>query len=130
MNDDAKQEHLHNVLSRTGGYGPLYVRDDSTGELGEDAFRLAKPEEIGATYSALMAGSVKVRVGSIEIDAQLPADYPKDGPIGTFLLGQDATVTLDGEPYGERTGLKLQRVEIVIEHNKPLKVAIEGTPSV
>lgn len=112
MNDDRK------VL-----YIECSIDEDTSG------FRAATAEEIGATVQHLRAGSLSVRVGNIEIVAKQEGVDPKsDYAKHTFLLGQDADVTIDGQSYGERTGLRLHSVEIKIERDKILLVRVEGTP--
>lgn len=100
----------------------LYVHED------DGTLRAATPEEIGATIQRLSAGKLHVRVGSIEIDAQIPGGDSALPAVASFLIGQDANVTIDGQPYAERTGLRLHRLTIEIAHNEMLKVIVEGTP--
>ena len=95
--------------------------------------RLASPSEIGAKIEHLSAGSMHVRVGSIDIVANNPAleGINKPGLYSqSFLIGRDATVKIDGQDYEDRTGLRLSKVAVEIEHNKPLFVRIEGTPKI
>lgn len=110
----------------------LYVKaDPEPGELQQyPGFRTATAEEIGTVVQHLRAGNISVRVGKIEIVAEQDGVVP--GSIyarNTFLIGQDAKVTIDGQPYAERTGLRLESVEFKIERNKALFIRVEGTPA-
>lgn len=128
VNDTTQRRVVHGAqLSKLA---PLYVITDANDRQAfgtQPPMRLATPWEIGATRTHLTAGRLKVRIGDIEINAARPA-----GVFGatTFLVGKDAEITIDGEPYSKRTGLRMWSMTLTFAHNKPIIVEIEGTPDI
>lgn len=102
----------------------LFVRDDLTGELGEDAFRPATPEEIGASRYAIEVGALRARVGRLEISG---AASEPDGIVHSFMLAKDCVITADGKPLVD-WGLT-ESVTLTIRGSDPVRVEIVALPA-